>query len=897
MRNLSSMFKEQLNKDNRNYLEWADITLTDGTKLSLSNEHIWNNGIKVEDAVSSSSEFQIGAAIINKATLTINNIYDDFSDYAFERAEVVLYVGLQLGTERERIRMFTGHVVDAPVTNSSIITLPCYDNMYAFDKDYSESKLTYPASRLQIVRDACSVCGVSLQTTRFPNDDYVIKERPADEQLTFRQVLSWVAQIGGQWCKCDSYGRLCIDWYNLTDYEATTINESAFHIFSSNETTTVNSEDVVITGVRVKEYIENETEDNKALSYLYGKEGYVISVSGNKMIPKDAGEAVSTIIGKRIVGMRFRPFTVSTMNSPAVEAGDICIVVDRKGNRYKSLITSTAFQVGNKQAVTCDAKSAARNSAKQYSIQSQADVAYRKQLRDERTERERALEDLAKRISASSGVYTTEEISSSGGRIFYLHNKPLLKDSDIVWKMTAEAWAVSTDGGKTWNGGMTVDGDTIVRILTATGVNADWIKTGQLSVTDTSGNEVFFVDCDTGIVRIKAQSFSLVTGETMNSIAESEVNKFVENVYNTDKENIQSQIDGKIETWFYDYKPTLSNYPAYNWRTEAVRLQHSGDLFFWKTQGYTYRFDKVDNSWGWQLIQDSDISSAMTAASNAKDTADSKRRVFTTTPYPPYDVGDLWSGGSSGDLKRCKVARATGYYRASDWEIATKYTDDTYAKNVESNVNASITALSDKIELKVTASDVESIIEQKANSIRLKASKISWESTYSSMTENGTLTCQNATIKGIVSSENGTEKVSMRKGKLEIIYNSQNVGLIGGNGFEGYSDKEGLNFDLEYTGDYMAWAAQSSSGANYTVKWTYARASFGNLTGGALNAGCDIDMHGYTLKNPKFEGGGINGTINFVQVKGVDSDGTCNTWTNGCQMQFKNGILIYGSWG
>jgi phage minor structural protein len=217
------------------------------------------------------------------------------------------------------------------------------------------------------------------------------------------------------------------------------------------------------------------------------------------------------------------------------------------------------------------------------------------------------------------------------------------------------------------------------------------------------------------------------------------------------------------------------------------------------------------------------------------------------------------------------------------------------AAAVAEYARAAIKVEADKIELRVTSKEVESLIEQKADSIRLKASKISWTSTYSSMTENGTLTCQNATIKGTLYSENGKNKVYLRNGRMEITYNSQDIGLIGGNGFTGYSNKEGLNFDLEYTGDYMAWAAQPSKNTDYDVKWTYARSSFANLTGSALNAGCDIDMHNWTLKNPSFEGGGIYGTINFTQILNMNSDGSCR-YSNGCHMQFKNGILVSGSW-
>lgn len=337
---------------------------------------------------------------------------------------------------------------------------------------------------------------------------------------------------------------------------------------------------------------------------------------------------------------------------------------------------------------------------------------------------------------------------------------------------------------------------------------------------------------------------------------------------------------------------TLSNIPAKDWTTDNLKSQHNGDLFFWQSKGYTYRFLKVDDAWKWQLIQDEDINNAMEAASKAQDTADGKRRVFTTTPTPPYDVGDLWTQGSTGDLMRCSTARASGNYNASDWVLATKYTDDTVANKAI----AQIEVLDGKIKLKVTADDVESLIEQKAESIRLKADKISWSSKYSSMSEDGTLTCQNATIKGTVYSENGKNKVYLRNGNMRITYNSQDLGLIGGNGLKGYTDIEGLNFDLEDTGDYMAWAAKASaSSSDYSMKLVYARSSFGKMTAGALNAGCDLDMHGWKIKNIAFEDGGLTGTLNFTHITNMQSDGKC-TYANGCKMQFKNGILIAGSW-
>lgn len=165
-------------------------------------------------------------------------------------------------------------------------------------------------------------------------------------------------------------------------------------------------------------------------------------------------------------------------------------------------------------------------------------------------------------------------------------------------------------------------------------------------------------------------------GKKDNYTDDSTVNDFIQNTYNPKIEDIQTQIDGKIDTYFYDYEPTLSNVPASAWTTDELKTVHNGDLFFWKTKGYTYRFLKIDSVWQWFRIKDSQIDKAMKDASNAQDTADSKRRVFVTTPAPPYDVGDLWTQGKNGDLMRCKVAKASGTFVTTDWEKAVKYTDD-----------------------------------------------------------------------------------------------------------------------------------------------------------------------------------------------------------------------------
>lgn len=702
MRNLSTEFKEQQNSGNRNYLKYADFTFTDGSTLSITDKDLWSNGFKFEDAVSQNGSFDIGAAIINKLTLQINNFSGKYTDYIWDGARVVCHIGLELSTGIEKIRICTMTVTDAPYQSTAIISLTCEDSMRLFDRDYSESKLTYPATRLQIIQDACEVCGVTLQSTRFDNDDFVIQNRPNDSSITFRQVIAWVAQMGCQWAKCDEYGRLCFGWYerevpdNFYDLVETpwkdvegndildTTGEQIITIMQTGITAIQTNGftpwlyDLEITGIKVTEYVENSSQ-NEAKTYQSGKSGYVIEISDNKLIQEGTGEAICKIISDRCVGMKFRPFSTGALTNIAWEAGDTIAIFDRNGKQHKSYLTSVTLNPGAFEQLECSAKSASRNKQKQYSLNQQIQAENNKNLRDERTAREKALEELSQRLAESSGTYTTVETQPDGSNIYYLHNKPQLSDSDIIWKMTAEAWAVSTDGGQHWNGGMTVDGDVIARILTATGVNADWINTGTIKAIDKDGNTTFLVDVTTGRVVINADSVQ-VKGKDVNAIAkekaETEVNNFISNTYTTDINNLQSQIDGQIETFFYDYEPTLQNIPASGWTTNEERKKHEGDLFYWKSKGYAYRFMQDGATWKWQLVQDTDITLALAAAEKAQETANHKRRVFVVQPEPPYDIGDLWTQGSNGDLMRCKVARASGSYDSSDWEKASKYTDD-----------------------------------------------------------------------------------------------------------------------------------------------------------------------------------------------------------------------------
>lgn len=208
--------------------------------------------------------------------------------------------------------------------------------------------------------------------------------------------------------------------------------------------------------------------------------------------------------------------------------------------------------------------------------------------------------------------------------------------------------------------------------------------------------DLFNLNIKKGTLDIKANSLS-ITGKTVEQISQEvagqEANKVLEDYANTvtgQLEDLQSQIDGQIQTWFYNYTPTNYNYPASDWTTTTEKNNHLGDLFYivdnTSLGGQAYRWALVNGQYKWVLIEDTEVTKALQIASEAQDTADGKRRVFVTQPTPPYDVGDLWSQGPNGSLMVCKTSRSSGYYVSSDWQSSANYIDSSKAQDIAQGV-------------------------------------------------------------------------------------------------------------------------------------------------------------------------------------------------------------------
>lgn len=518
MINTSNEYKTVI-KGARNMYADVSIVFRDGTKLPVDQDGLW--GLSIEDNVSGTDSFDVGSAIINQLTLKLDNTDERYNAYNFDRAKITVKIGLQLSKTVEWLNkgVFTA---DPGEYTGDTITVKAYDNMKKFDRKYSESKLVYPATLGSIVRDACSVCGVSLSTTSFPLDSFVVQTRPTDEALTFREVLTWVGQIACLWCRCNVRGALELGWYDLKGYE-----DETGHFFEIEDltSTSISTDDVVITGVKVIQETERDDETVKT-EYLSGTEGYILSIEGNDLIQGQNGQTIADYLGGKLIGLRFRKLSVTHKSDPSMEAGDLCKVTDWRGRTYKTLVTGTNFQFGNNQKTECSAETPSRNSTDRFSQQTKNYVKLRKQVAAEKTAREKAIEDLARVLANSSGLYITTETQADGSSIYYMHNKPTLKESDIVWKITAEAFGISTDGGKTYPFGFQVTGEMVAKLLAVKGVNASWINSGVLKIADRSGNEILYADVDTGEVRINAKSLSIAGNQVATQgYAESQANE------------------------------------------------------------------------------------------------------------------------------------------------------------------------------------------------------------------------------------------------------------------------------------------------------------------------------------------------------------------------------------
>lgn len=527
MINVSKEFLEEM-KTRTDFKPAASFKLSDGTVFDVDYLDFTLSNNSLVDGAGESS-LPLGVAIQKNIQLEIVNDDGKYSNYDFSMAEITLTLEFELSDLIESIK-FGKYTVVNPYTKGSTIIVTAVDDMYKADMPY-DTALSFPATIGAMLRDSCSATGISLDSSEFPNNNFIVSEKP--NGYTHRQIIGFIAMIAGGNARINQSGYLEIlsydllklldggnftEWIHENTVDGGSLNPWTTGIFISGgefsdfkkyhilsdwlNDPKIDTDDIVITGVQT-----SYTEENVEKNLLIGSEGYVIKIE-NPLISGKEQEALE-YISANLMGSTFRQFTGDHISYPLAEFMDAVIVVDRNGNIYNSFITDIDFSFLGMTILKNSATPFLSNSRSYTSSKTEVIRQAKKLIAHEKNEREKAIEKLNETLANSSGMYVTEEKQPDNSVIYYAHNKPTLAESDIIWKYTLEAIAVSTDGGNTYSYGFAVTGEMIAKILNAEGINADWINAGSLRVTDENGKIIFMVDMDTKEVLLSGDSITI----------------------------------------------------------------------------------------------------------------------------------------------------------------------------------------------------------------------------------------------------------------------------------------------------------------------------------------------------------------------------------------------------
>lgn len=448
----------------------ATVTFSDDSTLDLSpaNFTIKNNGYT--DGAGSNG-LPLGVLIGRTISIELDNHDGSLSEYDFFGASIALRLRFQLSTSVEKIAVGTFTVL-TPQTGGATITITGTDASWRTDKTYT-TNVSFPATLGTLLSDACDSCGIPYQSLTFKNSSFLV-DAPPEGDYTFRQIIGYIACIAGGNARINRQGYMEIISYDF--------DHTAYHDLTDWINLTLDTSDITLTGLKTSKTTTNEDGKDVREDVLQGADGYVLEVTNPLILGKES-EALG-LMAANLVGKSFRKFSGDYIGYPIADFMDAVKITDRKGNAYWSVITGIDFVISGMTTLSNSALSAVENAGTYPSAESKAVIAARKLVAQERTARETAIAQLNTLLAQSSGMYTTSVPQEDGSKIYYLHDKPTLAESKNVMKLTADAIGFSTDGGETYPFGLAVNGDTITRILSAVGVNAEWVKIGSSSLPD-----------------------------------------------------------------------------------------------------------------------------------------------------------------------------------------------------------------------------------------------------------------------------------------------------------------------------------------------------------------------------------------------------------------------------
>ena len=597
MINVSTQLKKE-SLTNRNYYVTANVTLSNGTTLKLGKKDFYLSGNSLVDSADS-GDFPVGVAIEKTASLSLVNDDGRFDGYNFNAARFVVFLSVQLSDRIETIKRGTYIVSKKPATASEI-SLSLLDKMHNADKTY-DSNLSFPCTVKELLSECCQQCGITLGDAMFPNADFQIQKAPSN--ATYRTVIGMCAGIAGGNARIDENDLLRIitfdktftntdiydggtvkNWTNGDDLDGGTLNpwttgtvidggtlsNNDYHALFSIQNLQYDVDDVVVTGAK---YVEDETE------YMSGQDGYVITID-NQLLSGNAQAGVEAI-GNQLIGLRMRPFSCDGIANGYATFGDPVEFIDTKNRVFRSFTTNVEFVFGGSTSWSCSAKSAEEDASEFIGEQQAAVEQAKKDAEKKLSAYDVKLKQMNELAANTLGFYYTEEVQVDGSTISYRHDKPTLADSKVIYKTGVDGFFLSVDGGQTWKAGFDSNGDAVLNILYAIGIQSEWINTRGFTAKDNNGNVTLRIDADTGAVTLEVENFTLKS-RTIEQIAKDVVDGAVRNV--------------TIPNYYGTYVPTLQNYPASEWKREEYE-KHDGSIFMNFSTSQVYMFSGTDGAW------------------------------------------------------------------------------------------------------------------------------------------------------------------------------------------------------------------------------------------------------------------------------------------------------------
>ena len=479
-------------------------TPTKGTAFNITDKDIIG-AVTVDWSSVTGSKLDLGSACMSELSFTLENTNGAFDDKVFEGAQLYVTTSFSTGSTTETVPIGY-YTVDSPPRKLRSIKITAYDRMAKFNRAY-DSELAYPATLYQIVADACTKCGVSQKLpTNTLHRGVSIPKRPEADNLTYRQVLVWAAELMGVSLYIDYDGKLTGGWYATNAKHA--VIKASDRFTSGNTNFAENN--IVFSGVRIVGNDENKTE------YLAGTKDYAFNIEGNLLVQSDMNlSTLATELKTARCSLTYTPMSCTTHSFPHLRPLDVMNFETAQGTK-KVVLTNVKWQSQNRctklegKGETATQSGYATMGAftpKQQAILEQTRAQQAAQINDF----EQATLALNETIANSMGLYVTRKADSSGAVITYYHDMPTLEGSNTIYCRNAGGYAWTNNGwnngSPNWEYGVSKDGDAVIRSIAANKISASYITTDILS----SPTGKFSFNLDTG--HIEASDINITGGD------------------------------------------------------------------------------------------------------------------------------------------------------------------------------------------------------------------------------------------------------------------------------------------------------------------------------------------------------------------------------------------------